>query len=632
MAPALSVRGLRKAYGSVHALRGVDLELAAGELFGLLGPNGAGKSTLVKIACGLVRPTGGRGRGLRARRPAARGAQAALGYLAELFRFPDWCTADEVLALHQELAGSPGGAAERRELLGLVELADVAGRRVGHDVEGHAAAARARAGAGRRAAPAAARRADERARPGRPAHGARAAGVAPRARRRACSSTRTCCPRSSSSATAWPSSTAAPSWRRARRRELSRAGGVEVETGGRPAPLPGRAPRRRAADRARAGRRGGGRLRRARAHVDARGRLPRGGRRARRRAATAASRGAARRRRRPSRGEAAACRASAGPGGAARRARSRACASRCAGACSWSSGLLTLVFLVLYGLATWQAFEAADEFTGPTTAGVDPYVVVGATLAGLAMFAILFLGAILAVFLTLGAVRGDAERGYLQPLLVRPLPRRTLLLGRWLGATAACAPYVVVVALAALVITDALGGWWPDRVVAPLLALALGVAIIAALSLAGSIVLAATANGIAVFMLFGAGLTAGPARSDRGGDRLRQPRHGRARHHLGAALRGALPGRASASSPPTPSASSASPSTSGRSAARSRAGSGSGCGRSLYLAVVGVGRHGGLQPPRRLAVQVVLDRQRRRARLGGHRRLAPARPPAARRR
>lgn len=172
-------------------------------------------------------------------------------------------------------------------------------------------------------------------------------------------------------------------------------------------------------------------------------------------------------------------------------------------------GLLTLLFLVLYGLATWQAFKAADDFTGATQAGVEADTVVGATLAGLAMFAILFLGTILAVFLTLGAVRGDAERGLLQPLLVRPLPRRTLLLGRWMGATAVCAPYVVAVALAAFVLTDALGGWWPDRTLAPLLTLALGVAIIAALSLAGSIALASTANGIAVFMLFGAGLTAG---------------------------------------------------------------------------------------------------------------------------
>jgi Cu-processing system permease protein len=172
-------------------------------------------------------------------------------------------------------------------------------------------------------------------------------------------------------------------------------------------------------------------------------------------------------------------------------------------------GVLTVVFLTLYGLATWQAFKAGDELTGPTEVGVDAEILIGATLAGLAMFAILFLGTILAVFLTLGAVRGDAERGLLQPLLVRPLPRSTLLLGRWLGATAVCALYVMLVALAALILTWALGGWWPDRLVTPLLALALGVAIIAALSLAGSIALASTANGIAVFMLFGAGLTAG---------------------------------------------------------------------------------------------------------------------------
>jgi ABC-2 type transport system permease protein len=172
-------------------------------------------------------------------------------------------------------------------------------------------------------------------------------------------------------------------------------------------------------------------------------------------------------------------------------------------------GVLTLVFLGLYGLATWQAFKVSGDLTAGSTVGVDADTLVGATLAGLAFFAILFLGTILAVFLTLGAVRGDAERGLLQPLIVRPLERRTLLLGRWLGATAVCAPYVILVALAALALTDALGGWWPDRTVIPLLALALGVAIIAALSVAGSVALGSTANGIAVFMLFGAGLTAG---------------------------------------------------------------------------------------------------------------------------
>jgi ABC-2 type transport system ATP-binding protein len=130
MAPALSVTGLRKAYGATEALRGIDLEIRQGELFGLLGPNGAGKSTLVKIACGLVRPTAG-GVEVYGAPAGTPPAQAVLGYLAELFRFPDWCTAEELLTLHQELAGSGGGAQERARLLELVDLAAVADRRVG---------------------------------------------------------------------------------------------------------------------------------------------------------------------------------------------------------------------------------------------------------------------------------------------------------------------------------------------------------------------------------------------------------------------------------------------------------------------------------------------------------------------
>jgi len=126
---ALRVEGLEKRYGSVQALKGVDLEVGEGELVGLLGPNGAGKSTLVKIAVGLVRASGGRAE-VAGARAGSRAARAELGYLAELFRFPGWYSADEVLALHQHLAGSDGGSEERRRLLELVALADAAGRRV----------------------------------------------------------------------------------------------------------------------------------------------------------------------------------------------------------------------------------------------------------------------------------------------------------------------------------------------------------------------------------------------------------------------------------------------------------------------------------------------------------------------
>jgi Cu-processing system permease protein len=174
--------------------------------------------------------------------------------------------------------------------------------------------------------------------------------------------------------------------------------------------------------------------------------------------------------------------------------------------------LLTAAFLALYGLGVWQAFRTIGaEADRPDVGfgGVDTGTVAAATLLGLAMFATLFLGTILAVFLTLGAVRGDAERGLLQPLLVRPLSRRDLLLGRFGAAAAVCAGYVVVVFLGAVVITWAFGGWWPDRIVAPAVELALAAVVLCALSLAGSIALASTANGIAIFMVFGAGLTGG---------------------------------------------------------------------------------------------------------------------------
>ncbi|TMF17156.1 MAG: ATP-binding cassette domain-containing protein, partial [Chloroflexi bacterium] len=55
----ISVDGLVKRYGEVEAVRGIDLEVQPGEIFGFLGPNGAGKSTTISILCTLVRLTSG---------------------------------------------------------------------------------------------------------------------------------------------------------------------------------------------------------------------------------------------------------------------------------------------------------------------------------------------------------------------------------------------------------------------------------------------------------------------------------------------------------------------------------------------------------------------------------------------
>ena len=99
----------------------MDLEVGEGELVGLLGPNGAGQVDAHEDRLRAGAPDRGQREACGAPAGSAQ-ARAATGYLAELFRFPGWATADELLELHQRLARSDGGAAERAELLELVGL------------------------------------------------------------------------------------------------------------------------------------------------------------------------------------------------------------------------------------------------------------------------------------------------------------------------------------------------------------------------------------------------------------------------------------------------------------------------------------------------------------------------------
>jgi ABC-type transport system involved in multi-copper enzyme maturation permease subunit len=162
---------------------------------------------------------------------------------------------------------------------------------------------------------------------------------------------------------------------------------------------------------------------------------------------------------------------------------------------------------ILYVLGAKIAFNDTQSFTGGGIADTKDFT--GATIFGMAMFGTLFLGAVLAAFLTLGVIRGDTERGLLQALVVRPVGRATVLASRFAAAALVSAGYVIVVYAGAVIATGIAGDWWPDHIIRPALALAGGVIVVSALSTAGSVVFAATANGIAVFMVYGAGLIAG---------------------------------------------------------------------------------------------------------------------------
>jgi len=171
--------------------------------------------------------------------------------------------------------------------------------------------------------------------------------------------------------------------------------------------------------------------------------------------------------------------------------------------------VLTIGFLALYAFGSNEAFKEVAERPLPPGANIEEEVLTGSTLLGLAMFVTLFLGTVLAVFVTLNAVRGDAERGLLQPLVVRPVGRSTLLLARFLAAAAVCTVYVELVYWASVGLTGATGGYWPDNPIAGGVSLAAAVTIVVGLALLGTTLLSSTANGIAIFMVFGAGLAAG---------------------------------------------------------------------------------------------------------------------------
>jgi ABC-2 type transport system ATP-binding protein len=134
---AIRIEGLRKTYGSVSALAGLDLSVEAGTVFGFLGPNGAGKTTTIRILTGLAPASAGRAwvaeREITARQAAGPGPLAQhFGYLPEEPAFYGWMTPREFLDYVARLFGL--SATERRartdELLALVGLTGVAKRRI----------------------------------------------------------------------------------------------------------------------------------------------------------------------------------------------------------------------------------------------------------------------------------------------------------------------------------------------------------------------------------------------------------------------------------------------------------------------------------------------------------------------
>ncbi|WEN43652.1 putative ABC transporter ATP-binding protein NosF [Thauera sp. GDN1] len=125
-APVIVARGVRKHYGPIHAVDGVDLEVRSGELFGLIGHNGAGKSTMFKMMLGLIPQTAGEIRIDGAPVPGSdfRTVRRKVGYLPENVVLYDNLTGAETLDFFARLKGvSPANNAALLERVGLMHAA-----------------------------------------------------------------------------------------------------------------------------------------------------------------------------------------------------------------------------------------------------------------------------------------------------------------------------------------------------------------------------------------------------------------------------------------------------------------------------------------------------------------------------
>ena len=125
--PAVSVAGLVKRYGDFEAVRGIDLTVHSGEIFGFLGPNGAGKSTTISMLCTLVTPTGGVARvgGFDVVTQRA-DVRRNIGLVFQDPTLDTYLTAERNLRLHAELYGIPRAAVDPRleQVLRMVGLWD----------------------------------------------------------------------------------------------------------------------------------------------------------------------------------------------------------------------------------------------------------------------------------------------------------------------------------------------------------------------------------------------------------------------------------------------------------------------------------------------------------------------------
>ncbi len=138
MTYAIETDSLTKHYGSVHAVEGLSLRVAEGEIYAFLGLNGAGKTTTIRMLLGMIKPNGGEARVLGTRvRPGSRDPWAAVGYMVEIpHAYPELSVRENLEVARRLHPGTSRQAVER--IIEQLALGEYANRRAGNLSQGNA--------------------------------------------------------------------------------------------------------------------------------------------------------------------------------------------------------------------------------------------------------------------------------------------------------------------------------------------------------------------------------------------------------------------------------------------------------------------------------------------------------------
>ncbi|SMB90321.1 ABC transporter permease subunit [Deinococcus hopiensis] len=175
--------------------------------------------------------------------------------------------------------------------------------------------------------------------------------------------------------------------------------------------------------------------------------------------------------------------------------------------------LLTAAFVGFYLYGVLRLDQNLDQraasagLDGRSVSGLSNLPVMYATIFG--MYLVFFLGSLMAVLSTVGAISADVENGVMQSVIARPITRAELVLGRWLGFMTVNVVYVALVSAALLVGIKLITGFVPPSPLPATGLMLLSMVLVTGLTVLGSTLFTTLANGIGVFVLYGVGFAGG---------------------------------------------------------------------------------------------------------------------------